>query len=299
MSLMEDTRIEPAKPGASWLRGLASVILLVVLPLGLGVLLARALVARPAVGVIRLNQDIWSGSAEYLRLQVDEARLDRRIRAVVVQIDSPGGEVVATQNIYLALQDLRREMPVVGSIDSIAASGGFYAAMATEPIIARPSSDVGNVGVWSYIPPTLGVDDVVLASGPFKLTASNYEEFLKDLEGIRQEFVATVTGQRGDRLLISPLELSKGLLYPGRQALALGLVDAVGSQQDALDKAAELAGVAHYEVIDLGRVVQDKYYSGPNGSLPDWSGAANPYTGQRRLPPGVYLLSDVLLERAP
>jgi protease-4 len=300
-------------PQAGWLRGLGSLVLLVVFPLALGGVAAAWLLPRPAVGIIRLNVEIWSGSAFYLHQQVEEARSDPRIRAVVVQIDSPGGEVVATQNIYLDLKELRQEMPVVGSIDSWAASGAFYAAMATDPIYARPSSDVGNMGVWSYFPPTLGVDDVVLASGPFKLTASNYDEFLRNLEGVRQEFLSTVTGARGERLKISPVDLSQGLTYPGREAAELGLIDAVGSQSEAVEQAASLAKIANYEVIDLAEVVNDKFYSEsasqaqaevseslPAGSLPaitGWYGAADPHTGERRLPPGLYLLYDVRLRR--
>jgi protease-4 len=297
--MLEQEPISQNQPGFAWLRLLANVFFLGLLPIGLGMLLARGMVQKPAVGVIRLNVDIWSTSAEYIRQQVDEARLDKRIRAVVVQIESPGGEVVATQNIYMALQDLRREIPVVGSIDGIAASGGFYAAMATDPIYARPSSSVGNVGVWSYFPVTPGVDDLILASGPFKLSASNYDEFLRELEGIRQEFVGTVVSQRGDRLKISPLELSQGLLYPGREALAHGLVDAIGSQKEAMDRAAEMAGIADYDVIDLGELVLEKYYGAQGAYLPTWSGAADLFSGVRRLPPGIYLLNDVLLERAP
>jgi|GEM_PF-420004 len=304
-----------------YLRWLGNLVLWVVFPLALGGVAATTLLPRPAVGIIRLNVEIWSGSATFIHQQVEEARQDQRIRAVVVQIDSPGGEVVATQNIYLDLLELRQDMPVVGSIDSWAASGAFYAAMATDPIYARPSSDVGNVGVWSYFPPTLGVDDVVLASGPFKLTASNYDEFLRNLEGVRQEFLGTVTSARGDRLKISPVDLSQGLTYPGREAVQLGLIDAVGSQNEAVERAAKLARIAHYEVIDLAELVIEKYYSDTaiqlqapsNGSqaegtlgvssadsrasITSWYGEADPHTGERRLPPGLYLLYDVRLRR--
>lgn len=306
---------------AGLLRFLGNLVLVALFPLVVGGIAATTLLPRPAVGIIRLNVEIWRGSADYVHLQVEEARKDGRIRAVVVQIDSPGGEVVATQNIYLDLLELRADMPVVGSIDSWAASGAFYAAMATDPIYARPSSDVGNVGVWSYFPPTLGVDDVVLASGPFKLTASNYDEFLRNLEGVRQEFLGTVTAARGERMQISPVELSKGLTYPGREAVQLGLIDAVGSQNEAIEAAARLAGIAHFEVVDLSEIVLEAYY-GDSVNLPDrtgadsqadgtaesshpskaaaitsWYGAADPHTGERRLPPGMYLLYDARLRR--
>jgi protease-4 len=266
------------------------------LPLVAGLLLAYFLAPRPAVGIIRVQGDIYTFSAEFVGQQIQEARLNPRIRAVVVQIDSPGGEVAATQSMYYELLSLREKMPVVGSIDSMAASGGFYTAMATSPIYAKPSSTVGNVGVWGYVPSDIGVNDYILASGPFKLTASNSEEFLREIEGIKQEFLQTVKASRGAALNISLFDLSQGLAYPGRQAMDLGLIDQLGSMQEAIDEAARLAKIANYEVIDLQQLVIDKYYEeNPLYYYKPWVGVAEPSTGQRDLPPGIYLLYDMRL----
>lgn len=293
--------VSPAVPYNFNLGTVRSIVLLAVAPLLIGWLLAILLVPQPAVGLIRLNFDIWSDSAEFVMLQIDGARADPRIRAVVLQLDSPGGEVAATQSLYLELEGLRREMPVVTSIGSIAASGGYYVAMATDPIYGKPSSTVGSVGVWGFIPPDLGVNEAILASGPFKLTASNRDEFLREIEGIRQEFLATVFNARGDRLNVSAVDLSQGLAYPGRGALRLGLIDHLGSQSDAITTAAELAGIANYEIIDLGaRVIEQYYRDEDSESLPEaWIGEADPLTGRRTLPPGIYLLYDVRLGGAP
>jgi protease-4 len=253
---------------------------------------------QPDVGIIRINGEIWSGSVELVQAQIKEAREDRSIRAVVVQLDSPGGEVVASQTLFLELQDLRRAMPVVGSVDSMAASGAYYAAMGTDPIYAKPSSSVGNVGVWSIIPDDLAVNDVVLASGPFKLTGSNRDEFLREIDGIKQEFLATVFSQRGDHLTLSPAELSQGLLYPGREAVELGIIDHIGSQTEAIAAAAEQAGITSYDVVDLeDRVIDD--WLDDFFELESWSGAVDPMTGERSLPYGIYLLYDARLRGAP
>lgn len=282
------------------LRLLGNFFLWVLLPLLIGWLAALWIAPQPAVGLIRVNTDIWSGSAELIRIEIEEARQDDRIKAVVVQLDSPGGEVVASQTLYLELQKLRREMPVVGSIDNIAASGAYWAAMGVEPIYAKPSSIVGNVGAWSFAPPELAINDMVLASGPFKLTANNRDEFLREIDGIKQEFLATVTSQRGERLKITPTELSKGLAYPGREALRLGLIDHLGSQSDAIEVAAAQAGIANYEVIDLEtRAFEILFGESEPPLLQPWVGAANPATGQRTLPPGVYLLYDLRLGGRP
>lgn len=280
-------------------RALGSFLLWVVAPLLVGVWLAQSQVPQPAVGIIRLNTDIWAGSAELVMAQIAEARRDPSIKAVVVQLDSPGGEVAATQVLYLELQNLRREMPVVSSIDGVAASGAFYVAMATDPIYAKPSSTVGNVGVWGFVPPDLGVDEVILASGPFKLTASNRDEFVRWIEGVKQEFVATVFSQRGERLDISRENLSQGLAYSGRDSQRLGLIDHLGSQTEAVRTAAAQAGIAHYQVINLEARVIEEFVEENEEALEPWVGAADPVTGRRILPPGAYLLYDIQLGGTP
>jgi protease-4 len=262
-------------------------------------LLAYFLMPQPALGIIRLDTDIWSGSAQLVQYQIEAARKDSRIKAVVLQLDTPGGEVVATQNIYLELQKLRQEIPVVGSIDTMAASGGYYAAMAADPIYARPSSAVGNVGVWAIVPTDLAVNDEIIASGPFKLTGSNREEFMRELEGIKREFLGTVSSQRGERLKISEDELSQGLIYPGREAARLGLIDHVGSHTEAIEEAARLAGISHYEVVDLQLLAVEEMYGDLYYKPEPWIGTADPLTGERALPYGIYLLYDARIRGVP
>jgi protease IV len=289
MTATESTALQAAaRPKFSPWRLFWGLILWVVLPLGVGWIIAQYAIPAPQVGLIRLNTDIYASSADLVSQQIELARTNPRIKAVVIQIDSPGGEVAPTQTMYFDLLALRRKMPVVGSIDSMAASGGFYTAMAADPIYAKPSSTVGNVGVWGFFPPTLGVNDAVLASGPFKLTASSNEAFQLEIDGIKREFLQTVQTQRGARLKMSLEELSQGLAYPGREAQRLGLIDELGSQTDALDKAAALAGIANYEVVDLEAEVIKNLLS----EISLWFGAPDPTTGERKLLPGVYLLYD-------
>jgi ClpP class serine protease len=131
------------------------------------------------------------------------------------------------------------------------------------------------------------------------LSGSNRDEFLREIEGIKQEFIATVTSQRGDRLLITPVDLSQGLLYPGREAMSLGLVDRLGTLSDAIAEAAQQAGIARYDVIDLEATVADAYMQGESLALHPWTGAADPATGKRTVPPGIYLLYDISLRGVP
>lgn len=285
------------------IKTVGALLLWLGLPLIIGLLLGGFLIPQPAVGLIHLEMDIFSAgidldSVDLVMDQIEIARQDPSIKAVVFVLDSPGGEVVATQTLYLELQDLRREMPVVGLINGIAASGGYYIAMATDPIYAKPSSTIGNVGVWGFVPSEIGVNEVILASGPFKLTASNRDEFLREIEGIKQEFIGTVTSQRGDRLTISVSDLSQGLAYSGRIAKELGLVDELGSQSDAISKAAELAGIVNYTVLDLQDIVLREIF-GDDILIQPWIGSPDPVTGRRILPPGAYLLYDLQIGGVP
>lgn len=297
MSIAESTSAPISKPKRiSWLRTVIYLLLGIALPLVAGYFASRRVIPAPAVGIIRLNTEIYSTSVDVINQEIAKARSDPRIKAVVLQIDSPGGEVTATQTLFMELQKLRREMPVVGSIDSTAASGAFYAAMATDPIYAKPSSTVGNVGVWGYFPSEIGVNDVILASGPFKLTASNTAEFLRGIDSIKQEFLATVVSQRGTRMKIAEVDLAQGLAYSGRESLDFGLIDALGGQTEAIENAAKQAGITHYDVVDLEMEVLKDLLKELNPFLANpWIGKADPLTGQRKLPPGAYLLYDARL----
>lgn len=321
----------PDYPPAPPKRQGPGVLLWLIIPLLLGLLLAPLFVPKPekpAVGLIRLETDIWYLSAWLVKQEIAEARENERVKAVVFIIDSPGGEVAPTQDMFLEFLSLRQEMPVVGSINGIAASGGYYVALATDPIYAKPSSTIGNIGVWGFAPVEIGVTEAVLASGPFKLTASNPEQFLREIEGIKQEFIGTTQLMRGDRLTIPASDISQGFAYPGRLAVQYGLIDQLASQADAAAEAARQAGLDDYDILDLEQIVVDRLLAEENsgagaagalptaqgqlsnkttseessvfvGSIPwifqPWVGAADPLTGQRNLPPGVYLLYDVML----
>ena len=99
------------------------------------------------------------------------------------------------------------------------------------------------------------------------------------------------------------MALSQGLVYPGRESVQLGLIDHLGSQTEAIRTGAELAGIAHYEVVDLeARVIAqllEERSGGDEAALEPWVGAADPVTGRRALPPGAYVLYDMQLGGAP
>ncbi len=306
------------------LRIAGDILSWIVAPLLLGWLLSLYLIPKPAVGLIRIRYDIFDPATRVFMEEIKEAYENPAIKAVVVQIDSPGGASVDGEAIYLELQKLRQEKPVVGSVDSMAASAAYHIAVATEPIFAKGGSRVGNVGTWSSFPPESPIDDFILASGPFKLTADTQDEFVRGVEESKQRFLATVFSQRGQRLKLTPAELSQGLLYSGQNGERLGLIDRIGSQTEAVEAAAEQAGLSNYEVVDLeagaiekilgpaqdetssrvsagaGRARSEeldelvhqaarKYYQGSSALFELWPGAVDPVTGELQLAtPGAY-----------
>ena len=220
------------------------------LPLIVGILVA-ALISQPTVGLIYLNESINSYSAKDLIAQIDYARSHPEIRAVVLVIDSPGGTVADTEAVYLELLKLRQARPVVASINSMAASGAYYLTVGTDYAFAKPTSDVGNIGVIGYMPAAPGIYEDILSTGPYKLWGSPRDTSMRQIEMIKQGFYGAVKAGRGARLTASPDLVLSGQIWPASEALRLGLIDALGAQSDAVEKAASMAHISNYQTVDL------------------------------------------------
>ncbi len=232
------------------LRGSLLAVGLLVL-LAAGVLLSFFLLPAPQVAVVRVEGDIWGSYATVLRDALDQVAQDRAVRAVVLDISSPGGEVTASEDLDYQVLALRRERPVVASIGEMAASGAYYLAAAADTIYAKPGSTVGNIGVISILPDPDVVDEKIITSGPFKLSGGSHMDAIRQIEMLKQTFLAAILAQRGDRLQVAPEVLSEGNVYVGLRAQQMGLVDEIGSRSDAIRAAARLAGLRRYEVVDL------------------------------------------------
>lgn len=232
---------------------LRTFLILAGLPLLLaaGYLLSLYLVPTPQIAVIRVEGDIWGTYTAYLRQALEDAGSDPAVRAVVLDIVSPGGEVTASEDLYFEVLRLREHKPVIASIRELAASGAYYIASAADQIYAKPGSIVGNIGVISLLPEPDLVDEVLFTTGPFKLSGGSQVEAIRQLEMLKETFLAAILAQRGDRLQVGPEILSRGEVYLGLQAQQMGLVDEVGSQGDAIARAAHMAKLRAYEIIDL------------------------------------------------
>ncbi len=233
-------------------RWVISIPLFAVLGLVLGSLIATPLIPRPKVATITISGVIMDQVyTNNILDMLQDARDDKSIKAVVLRINSPGGFVVTTEQIYLDVLRLRQQKPVVASIGTIAASGGYYIAVAANFIYALPTSQVGSIGAFSSLPHPEELDENIITSGPFKATGSSKRKSVAELEMVRQEFTSVVISQRGDRLRLSEEELSRAEVYLGAEGLRDGLIDDIGTSTDAIAKAARLAGIRNYDVVEL------------------------------------------------
>ncbi len=220
-----------------------------------GLAIAEQTAPQPVIGVVRFADVIYQDSANQLMEVIQAAQYDDTIAAVVLEIDSPGGLATSSENLFYALLELREKKPLVVSIDSIAASGGYYMAIAANQIFAAPSSYVGNVGVRGGRPYDPYIDPLELSSGPYKLAGSSRFEQIHQFDLLKAAFVGHVVNERSNAV-VNPLQVSadtvaEARIYLGSEALGIGYIDNQGSRSDAIDAAIALADVADYQVRDL------------------------------------------------
>ncbi|BCS96491.1 multidrug transporter [Desulfoluna limicola] len=199
-------------------------------------------------GVISDSQQVID-DLKYFR-EMDE------VKAIVLRVNSPGGGVGASQEIYRALLKTRDIKPVVTSMGGVAASGGYYAAAATDGIVANSGTITGSIGVimgytnFRQILDKIGLEPVVFKSGEMKDAGSPTREmsekeqaYLQQLvSSLHDQFVRDVAEARGMELDVVR-KLADGRIYTGEEAVSLGLVDRMGNLEDALEWAAELGGL--------------------------------------------------------
>ena len=182
------------------------------------------------------------------------ARDDNSIKAVVLEMNCPGGESSNIEEIFLEVLRLRSEKPVVTSIGGFGLSGGYYIAAASNFIYAKPSSEVGNIGVISALPTPESLDEELITSGPYKY-AQSPKHYATQIEMIKQYFIESIIAQRKGRLSIDKETLSRAEIYTGIEGMRYGLVDGIGTRSDAIEKAAGYAGIANYGLVDINRAV--------------------------------------------
>lgn len=213
-------------------------------------------VGKPNIAVVRVDTTLYPWTATSISKMLDYADSQDDIKAVVLEIDCPGGAAVSTEELYLSIVKLRGKKPVVAYINTVAASGGYYIAVAANDIYAKSSSTIGSVGAYVTLPEREELTENIIPTGPYKLTGSTIGDVINRLDMLKQTFVGAVASQRGERLKISIEDLSKAGIYSGVEALRYGLIDAIGPGKDAFERAADLAGIRNYGIVRVNEALK-------------------------------------------
>jgi len=208
----------------------------------------------PKLGVVKIEDAILEkDTSDKIVSMLRYVGENGEIRGVVLEINSPGGEVTVSEQIYLEVLALRTKKPVVASINQIGASGAYYISSAADYIISAPSSVVGSIGVRATLPSKEELNENAITSGPFKGIGTSREQHIRDIESIKENFLNAVFAQRGDKIKVSRERLAQAEVFMGVKAKEIGLVDEIGSNFDAYKKAAELSRVNRYEAVDINK----------------------------------------------
>ncbi len=234
-------------------------------------------------GPLGFSQGGVSAGAEQVLKQLEKAAADAAVRAVVLRINSPGGSAAASQEIYRQVLKLKAAgKKIVASFGDIAASGGYYVAVAADKIVANPATITGSIGVIATVPnleelyAKIGYREQVFKSGPHKDMLSPGRPVTPEERRIISRIVAETYDDfmravaRGRNMPLERVrELADGRIYTGAQAKELGLVDALGGLEDALDLAARLAGIRGKPRVVTYRslTLSDLLNLAPGGSL--------------------------------
>jgi protease-4 len=211
-------------------------------------------------GVMTSSQDAGGRATSARRVleQLAKYRDDESVKAIVLRVDTPGGTVVAAQEIHGALERLRAGpgKKIVVSMGDMAASGGYYVSCAADRVFASPGTLTGSIGVIMQFPDyrglfgKIGLGANTIKSGEFKDVGNGAREMTDRDRRLLQGLVDDVYGQFVEAVVagrkMSPERvrpLADGRVYSGRQAKQLGLVDELGDLEAAIDAAAKLAGI--------------------------------------------------------
>jgi len=255
-----------------------SYVLLVVIGLLIGLQLAPvALSATPGAGdaatvaVIRLSGGIDGDAANAVATQIERAVSDPSVKAIVLRINSPGGGAAASEQLYLTVARAAEQLPVIVSVNSIAASGAYYTAVAADHIYVKPSSLIGSVGVVFVAPQEIPPQERIVVTGPAKQTGGDRPSWYYKIDAAKQAFLGAVMTQRGDALSIPRTEVATAKLFSAPRAVQSGIADEIGGLQSAIQHAADVADLQHYEVAVFERggtttfVTRTAYTASPVG----------------------------------
>ncbi len=226
--------------------------------------------------------------------ELTRASKDEKVKALVLRVNSPGGTVTASDILYHELKAFKtaRRIPVIVSMMDVAASGGYYLAMAADSILVHPSTVTGSIGVIMLtvnargLLEKVGVEANAITSGPRKdmgspfrvMTSEEKDIFQGVIDSFYQRFLTVVQEGRPNLSLDQIKKLADGRIYSGEQAKAAGLVDDIGYLDEAIELAKKKAGVSEARVVTYrrpGEYQHNIYSQALTGGGPAWSGLAN------------------------
>ena len=244
--------------------------------------------AKQKIAVVPIvNQLITAGSADQLDKLLKQVDADADVKALVLRVDTPGGEVAPSDRMYHlinAFKAAHKNMPVVVSMGSLATSGGYYASVAADYLVAEPATLTVNVGVYSEslnfsgLLQKYGVEDTTIRSDgtPFKTAGSPLHKptpeelgYLQAMvDGFNARFRQVVTAGRKGKLTAPVETVCNGKAYNAPEALGLGAIDAVGYLDDACAYAATKAGLTKPQVVKFDPPsTLAELFGGANGKL--------------------------------
>jgi protease IV len=214
-----------------------------------------AVVGGGNVALVKIDGLLMSSDA--VVNEVNDYADDGSVKAIVLRIDSPGGGVVPSQEIFNAVRNAKREgKKVVASMGSVAASGGYYIAAAADKIVANPGTLTGSIGVKMEFASVekllekIGVKGMVVKAGAYKDIGSPFREMTDAERKLLQDVIDDVHGQFIDAVAegrglprADVAALADGRIFTGRQALSFKLVDQLGDLDDSVQLAGQLAGI--------------------------------------------------------
>ena len=232
----------------------------------------------PAIGVVYAEGEIFDGegdddnvySANLVKL-LQKARKDNNIKAVVLRVNSPGGSALASDVIWREVELLRKEKPLIVSMGSYAASGGYYISTGADAIIADELTITGSIGVFGLLVegqnmfneklgitsdvvktnPSADFGENILGIGTRKITETERKAMIRSVDKVYDTFVARVSNGRNlpkDKVL----DIAQGRVWSGSRAVGLGLADANGGLREAISLAINSAGISdNYSIIEI------------------------------------------------
>jgi protease-4 len=225
------------------------------------------------IAIVSLDGIIDDRQVKDFHWQMKTARADSAVKGLIVRVDSPGGTIAGSDEIYNEIKKYRSEKgkPVVAFMQGVAASGGYYSSVACEEIIAEPTTITGSIGVISaylvvkqLLEDKLGIQPVIVKAGAKKDWPSSFqpptEEQLQYLQTrlidpAYKRFVEVVTDGRKELTAEDVNRLADGSIYWAQDALKEKLIDEIGYQDDAIEKVKLLAGIEKAQVVEYHRVV--------------------------------------------